>query len=354
MRIKQFILLLVVMFCCCFFIQYTNFNDDYLSLLLIVPGLLVGFLFSIIIHELGHLVFGLLSGYKFISFKVLFIRVFKKDGYKISFEKGFLTMPGQCLMKPTNHNYFLYNIGGLIFTYLFSIFLLLLFYLNDNSYLIQFIFGIFIINTLLGVMNSVYNKEGINDVCNIIRCRKNKDYLEAMLYQLDIVANVSLKSKFKSKYNPSDSCGNVIIDVSVYRFKYLKAFNEKNIGEMERYYILLKRKYNSINLGVLRVSILIMLLNHEFMIKKDVLILKNRLNRMKKKDLLLLKKFNEENMLVEFYLNNVIGKLELNDELFKMFLIKTPVDLFEKINNKTYLTIYNMYLAYVRNGFVFN
>ena len=40
------------------------------NIYLIIATLLFGIILQIIIHEAGHLFFGLLSGYKFISFKV--------------------------------------------------------------------------------------------------------------------------------------------------------------------------------------------------------------------------------------------------------------------------------------------
>jgi len=56
---------------------------------------------QLILHELGHLVFGLALGYRFVSFRVFVFAFYKKDG-KLRF--GRYRVPGtmgQCLMCPT-------------------------------------------------------------------------------------------------------------------------------------------------------------------------------------------------------------------------------------------------------------
>ena len=77
----------------------------------------VSFMLHIIIHELGHMEAGLISGYKFSSFRVGSLTWIKENGkiklkrYKI---KG---TGGQCLMIPPendeeNYPVIFYNLGG--------------------------------------------------------------------------------------------------------------------------------------------------------------------------------------------------------------------------------------------------
>ncbi len=350
MRLRSFILFLIVIIIAAVLLQYSIYDNNYISCLLIIPGLLIGFILSIIVHETGHLITGLLSGYKFVSFKVLFVKIYRKNRINVVFERFYLSVPGQCLMKPTNRKFFLYNLGGLIFTYSFSILMLLVMYICTNNYIVQLSYGIFIINTMLGILNSIYSKDGINDICNIIRCRNNKDYLEAVLYQLDVVSNISIDNKFRSKYNPSDDVDNVIANQSIYRFRYLKAYNEKNIDKMEYYYKLIKKSYSSISILILKVPVLIILLNHEFMIKKDVSLVKRRINRISSKEMKFISK-TDEIRIINFYKNNVVNKEELNDDLFDAVFVDDPIDLFDRLSNKMYKTIQSIYLAYVRNGY---
>lgn len=87
------------------------------------------FLFHIVMHEFGHLIFGKATGYQLIYFQAPF---FYYDGYKKTFSQkkaragGLL---GQCLMSPPEKGtveekpYFLYLSGGLILNFLTALLL---------------------------------------------------------------------------------------------------------------------------------------------------------------------------------------------------------------------------------------
>ena len=61
---------------------------------------IIGFIIHIIIHEAGHMVFGLLTGYSFVSFRIFSFMWVSDNGhirftrYKVNFA------PGQCIMLP--------------------------------------------------------------------------------------------------------------------------------------------------------------------------------------------------------------------------------------------------------------
>ena len=81
--------------------------------------LIIIMIISIFIHELGHLVMGLATGYTFSSFQVGNL-LWTKEGGRIKFkiEKQTYVL-GQCLMVPTENeedfNFFWYNFGGGLF-----------------------------------------------------------------------------------------------------------------------------------------------------------------------------------------------------------------------------------------------
>ncbi len=52
------------------------------SILLLIAGVLA-FILHIIVHEAGHLFFGLLSGYKFISFRAFDFKIIKDENGKL-------------------------------------------------------------------------------------------------------------------------------------------------------------------------------------------------------------------------------------------------------------------------------
>ena len=96
------------------------------SLLIIVGCIILSAFVHIIIHEGGHLIFGLISGYKFGSFRIL-NTILIRQGKKLKLKKFHLSGTlGQCLMipppikdekKPT----LLYNFGGVFVNLIFSI-----------------------------------------------------------------------------------------------------------------------------------------------------------------------------------------------------------------------------------------
>ena len=87
----------------------------------------IAFVLQIIVHEAGHLVFGLLSGYKFVSFRVFDFKLIKDENGKLSFRyEKIAGTGGQCLMRAPEYvegkfKYKLYLLGGVIFNVLFSI-----------------------------------------------------------------------------------------------------------------------------------------------------------------------------------------------------------------------------------------
>ena len=87
----------------------------------------IAFILQVIVHEAGHLVFGLFSGYKFISFRVFDFKIIKDENgkFKIRFERLAGT-GGQCLMRAPEYvegkfKYKLYLLGGVIFNIVLSI-----------------------------------------------------------------------------------------------------------------------------------------------------------------------------------------------------------------------------------------
>lgn len=150
-----------------------------------------------IIHEAGHLVFGLLSGYRFLSFRVFSFTIVKKDG-KFSYKK--IKVPGtmgQCLMIPPEWNeekhypYVWFNLGGGMFNLIFSALSVPLFFLHSPLW--AWIAGVFIFaGVIFGVCNVLPMTMGIpNDGKNCLLCAKEKKNQKALYLQLKINAMMS-------------------------------------------------------------------------------------------------------------------------------------------------------------------
>lgn len=90
-----------------------------LTILVLLLVMYAAMFAQIIIHEAGHLIFGLLSGYKFISFRIMSFMWVKENG-KIKFRRLSLAgTGGQCLMAPPDLvdgklPVILYNLGGVL------------------------------------------------------------------------------------------------------------------------------------------------------------------------------------------------------------------------------------------------
>ncbi len=159
-------------------------SNPILIVIVFVVSLFAALVLQIFVHEFGHLVFGLATGYKFFSFRLFSLVILNNDG-KIKLKKYSLAGTlGQCLMSPPkvyrdDMPVYLYNWGGVIFNVLFSVLALLisLFVFNVFSFpvLIFFILGLF-----FAFSNGVAFKNTPNDANNIKSMKenpKNKYYL---------------------------------------------------------------------------------------------------------------------------------------------------------------------------------
>lgn len=94
------------------------------ELLLVLGMLLLVYILQVPIHEAGHLVFGLLTGYRFVSYRVFNLMWIRQEG-KVRFRRMSLAgTAGQCLLGPPEWRedlpYVLYNLGGVLFNLLFA------------------------------------------------------------------------------------------------------------------------------------------------------------------------------------------------------------------------------------------
>ncbi|MBR6801809.1 MAG: M50 family metallopeptidase [Eubacteriaceae bacterium] len=84
---------------------------------------------NVIIHEGGHLIFGLLTGYKFLSFRIFSTVWVKHEGKILRKKYNIAGTAGQCLMWPPEYNdgdfsYVLMNLGGGLMNIIISTLLL--------------------------------------------------------------------------------------------------------------------------------------------------------------------------------------------------------------------------------------
>lgn len=160
------------------------------SIILYLIAIIFTFLVHIILHEIGHLIFGLFSGYKFVSFRVgSHILVREDKGFKWK-RFNIPGTAGQCLMMPPEIEdgkfpFIIYNFGGVLINLIVGI-LGLVYFKNlqlpyVNLGIAIFISGIFIFITngipmkLGGIPNDGYN------TISMIKDRKSREHFHLQL-----------------------------------------------------------------------------------------------------------------------------------------------------------------------------
>lgn len=150
--------------------------------------------FQVIIHETGHLIFGLLTGYKFNSFRIMNFMLIKENG-KIRLKRFSLAgTSGQCLLNPPDFEngalpYVLYNFGGVILNLIsVVIFLGVAFVFIEYPILSSAMLCIAIVGLFYAALNGIPLQMGINnDGYNAVSIRKNPEALRAFYLQMKVV-----------------------------------------------------------------------------------------------------------------------------------------------------------------------
>ena len=141
-------------------------NETEVTILTILQGVIVlviimyaAYIVQIIIHEAGHLIFGLLTGYKFSSFRIFSFMWVKENGKLKLKHLSLAGTGGQCLMTPPElingkYPYLLYNLGGSI-TNMITACIFFVIYIALHNYL--FLSYFLLMLSLLGVVSAIIN-----------------------------------------------------------------------------------------------------------------------------------------------------------------------------------------------------
>jgi hypothetical protein len=192
-------------------VPITNRNLTFLAgmCVFIVLMLFTSF-FTTLIHEAGHLVFGLVSGYEFFSFRIFNIVLIRQDGaYKIR-RFGIAGTAGQCLMKPppwvgNTFPYFLYNFGGVIMNLAGSVvFYIVALLVAGNPFLLSFFLMMCFQGVFCAISNGIPDTiRGLpNDGKNIVDYGKSTAALREFWFTLQII--ISMNNNVRMKDLPAD------------------------------------------------------------------------------------------------------------------------------------------------------
>jgi hypothetical protein len=169
------------------------------ELYLIIIGIWLAWCIQIVIHEAGHLVFGLISGYRFISFQVMGFMWVRENG-KVKFKRlSHGGTGGQCLMSPPamvdgKFPFVLYNLGGSIMnTVAAAVFFALYVFCGDNPVLSVFFLILSAVGAACAIANGVPLRLSTldNDGYNTLSLMKHKEALRSLWIQLKVSEQVA-------------------------------------------------------------------------------------------------------------------------------------------------------------------
>lgn len=170
--------------------------EKILSLAGLFLGMYVAFFFHIIVHEAGHLLFGLMTGYKFSSFRIASFIWLKENGKLKMKRLSIAGTGGQCLMSPPDMKdgripIVLYNLGGSIINIIMGALFLIIYWLCPS---VPFLSPLLLIFAAVGfisaIMNGIPMRMGMvdNDGYNAFALSRNREALEAFWVQLKVAA----------------------------------------------------------------------------------------------------------------------------------------------------------------------
>ena len=244
-------------------------------------------------HEFGHFVFGLISGYEFVSFKVGPFE-WKKDNdkVKLNFAWQNTLVLGQCLMAPpklkkkTQTKFYLYNAGGLIFSYIENIVSILLVLFVPILFVKWILLPIVLVGLFLTLNNSLYSKFGVNDVCNHINVKNNPKYIDSIMFQLEMLSNISkgkrygakclYKGYFEDKLNH--------ITIPVVQFKFYQAIEHNRFDEAKELANVMRKNYNKMAFWVQRLAFYFEILYADIVLEMDMKAFKRDFRRIGDKE----------------------------------------------------------------------
>ncbi|MCD7949829.1 MAG: hypothetical protein LUG12_06200 [Erysipelotrichaceae bacterium] len=178
--------------------------DDLIAMVFMIVVAYMAIMIQVIIHELGHMMFGLLSGYHFVSFRIFNMMLIKQNNH-LTFK--IFSLPGtggQCLMAPPDIKdghmpITLYNLGGIIMNIIASIIFYLLYTMVDNAFMSLFLYILIVIGIITAITNGIPMQVNNinNDGYNVLELKRNSKATHAFYFQLKIAQLQSAGYRYK-------------------------------------------------------------------------------------------------------------------------------------------------------------
>ena len=167
-----------------------------LGIVWILVAVLLAAVLSIIIHEGGHLVAGLLTGYKFVSFRFFNWTLIRKDGRLLWRNFELEGTGGQCLMAPPDKpleeiDTRWYNAGGVLVQLIITLLSIVLIWALDLPEWLNILLGMMALFGIFGVLtNGIPMKLGgvANDGYNLLQLEKDPAAKQSLCNILELNA----------------------------------------------------------------------------------------------------------------------------------------------------------------------
>jgi len=172
--------------------------------------LYLSFFIHIVLHETGHLIFGLMSGYQFSSFRIGTHMLMKENGKLVHRKIKIAGTGGQCLMIPPEmvdgkFPVVLYNLGGSIVNLVVAAPMIPVFVAIDKSSVFAlFVFLFIAMGAITGLSNGIpmRTKTVDNDGYNAISLGKSREAMRAFWIQMK--TNEQLTKGIRTKDMPEE------------------------------------------------------------------------------------------------------------------------------------------------------
>ena len=185
--------------------ENSSLPEDLISLGVLIIGMYVGLFLQLTIHEAGHLVFGLISGYRFSSFRIGSFMWLKENDKIVCKKLSLAGTGGQCLMVPPQMQdgkspVILYNLGGCIMNLVAGAVFFIIYLLIPNGTMISlFCLMMVLIGVTIALMNGIPLRLGTvdNDGYNALSLGKNPDAMGAFWLQLKVNEQIAKGIRLK-------------------------------------------------------------------------------------------------------------------------------------------------------------
>lgn len=200
---------------------------------------------QVAIHETGHLIFGLLTGYRFVSFRIGSLMLVRKNGRFCLKRYSLKGTGGQCLMAPPepyreNMPFLLYHLGGSIANFALSAVWIAGYAATRKWPISLFFLFSALFGVIIAAMNGIPGKAGqlANDGYNAISMKK--DERERWYSYLQLAVNAKLADGQRLKDMPEEWFAlpkpeemDHVMSAAAGLFAYLRALDESNYGKAE-------------------------------------------------------------------------------------------------------------------------